>query len=54
MSRNAADFMAEILAQAGVKRIYGVVGDSLNGLTDSLRHRQRAAATDHAAEDHDR
>jgi pyruvate dehydrogenase (quinone) len=29
--------MAEALAQAGVKRIYGVVGDSLNGFTDSLR-----------------
>jgi pyruvate dehydrogenase (quinone) len=29
--------MAEALTQAGVKRIYGVVGDSLNGFTDSLR-----------------
>jgi pyruvate dehydrogenase (quinone) len=29
--------MAEALAQAGVKRIYGVVGDSLNGFTDALR-----------------
>src|SRR5271156_6654865 len=37
MSRTAADFMAETLAQAGVKRIYGVVGDSLNGFTDALR-----------------
>ena len=37
MSRTAADFMAEALSQAGVKRIYGVVGDSLNGFTDSLR-----------------
>jgi pyruvate dehydrogenase (quinone) len=37
MSRTAADFMAEALAQAGVRRIYGVVGDSLNGFTDSLR-----------------
>src|SRR5271170_8356511 len=37
MSRTAADFMAEALTQAGVKRIYGVVGDSLNGFTDSLR-----------------
>jgi pyruvate dehydrogenase (quinone) len=32
-----ADQFATILAAAGVKRIYGVVGDSLNGLTDSLR-----------------
>jgi pyruvate dehydrogenase (quinone) len=32
-----ADQFAEILAEAAVKRIYGIVGDSLNGLTDSLR-----------------
>src|SRR5438876_7732103 len=37
MSRTAADYMAQTLAQAGVKRIYGVVGDSLNGFTDALR-----------------
>ena len=37
MSRTAADYMAETLARAGVTRIYGVVGDSLNGFTDSLR-----------------
>jgi len=37
MSRTAADYMAEVLALAGVKRIYGVVGDSLNGFTDALR-----------------
>ena len=37
MSKTAADFMAETLANAGVKRIYGVVGDSLNGFTDALR-----------------
>jgi pyruvate dehydrogenase (quinone) len=32
-----ADQFAATLAAAGVKRIYGIVGDSLNGLTDSLR-----------------
>jgi Thiamine pyrophosphate enzyme, N-terminal TPP binding domain len=32
-----ADQFAEVLAAAGIKRIYGIVGDSLNGLTDSLR-----------------
>jgi Thiamine pyrophosphate enzyme, N-terminal TPP binding domain len=37
MARTVADQFAEILAAAGVKRIYGIVGDSLNGLTDSLR-----------------
>ena len=37
MAKTAADFMAEALQKAGVKRVYGVVGDSLNGFTDSLR-----------------
>jgi pyruvate dehydrogenase (quinone) len=37
MSTTAADYMAAALAAAGVKRVYGVVGDSLNGFTDSLR-----------------
>jgi pyruvate dehydrogenase (quinone) len=37
MLRTVADQFAEVLAAAGVKRIYGIVGDSLNGLTDSLR-----------------
>ena len=37
MAKTVADQFMEILGAAGVKRIYGVVGDSLNGLTDSLR-----------------
>ena len=37
MTRTAAAYMAETLQQAGVKRVYGVVGDSLNGFTDALR-----------------
>jgi pyruvate dehydrogenase (quinone) len=32
-----ADQFAETLAAAGVKRIYGIVGDSLNGITDAIR-----------------
>src|SRR6516164_5189975 len=32
-----ADQFAETLATAGIKRIYGIVGDSLNGLTDAIR-----------------
>ncbi|AYD04183.1 ubiquinone-dependent pyruvate dehydrogenase [Neorhizobium sp. NCHU2750] len=39
MKSKVADVMTEILHSAGVKRIYGVVGDSLNGLTESLRGR---------------
>src|SRR6516164_11309326 len=37
MAQTVADQMVETLAAAGVKRIYGIVGDSLNGLTDSVR-----------------
>jgi pyruvate dehydrogenase (quinone) len=37
MAGTVADQFVEILARAGVERIYGIVGDSLNGLTDSLR-----------------
>ena len=32
-----AEQFAETLAAAGVKRIYGIVGDSLNGFTDAIR-----------------
>src|SRR5580700_11395370 len=37
MAQTVADQFAQILIAAGVKRIYGIVGDSLNGLTDSIR-----------------
>jgi pyruvate dehydrogenase (quinone) len=36
MSRTIADHLAQTLAAAGVERIWGVTGDSLNGLSDSL------------------
>src|SRR5712664_3881810 len=41
MARTIADLMAETLSVAGVQRIYGVVGDSLNGFTDSLRRQKK-------------
>ncbi|HEX7814126.1 ubiquinone-dependent pyruvate dehydrogenase [Dyella sp.] len=34
-----AEVLTSILAQAGIARIHGVVGDSLNGITESLRQR---------------
>src|ERR1700759_2452987 len=43
MAKTVADQFAETLAVAGVERIYGVVGDSLNGLTDSLRRQGKIA-----------
>lgn len=39
MKSKVADVLTEVLHSAGVERIYGVVGDSLNGLTESLRKR---------------
>src|SRR4051812_45591508 len=36
---NVADLFVATLEQAGVKRIYGIVGDSLNALTEALRRR---------------
>ena len=37
MKSNIATLIVKTLTAAGVKRIYGVVGDSLNGLTEALR-----------------
>jgi len=36
-NRTAAHLVINTLAEIGIKRIYGVVGDSLNGLTDAIR-----------------
>jgi pyruvate dehydrogenase (quinone) len=41
MTKKVADQIEETLASVGVERIYGVVGDSLNGITDSLRRQER-------------
>jgi pyruvate dehydrogenase (quinone) len=37
VARKVADLLVEVLAEAGVRRVYGVPGDSLNGVTDSIR-----------------
>jgi len=37
--KTVAELLVETLAGAGVERIYGVAGDSLNGITDSIRKR---------------
>ena len=37
MSFTIADLIVETLEKAGVRRVYGLPGDSLNGLTDALR-----------------
>src|SRR6058998_6021 len=38
--KNVAELLVETLLRAGVERIYGVPGDSLNGITDSIRTRR--------------
>jgi pyruvate dehydrogenase (quinone) len=37
MSRTVADLLWQMLANAGVKRCYGIVGDALNPVVDALR-----------------
>jgi pyruvate dehydrogenase (quinone) len=39
MSRTVAEQFVDTLVAAGIRRIYGVVGDSLNGLTDVVQRR---------------
>src|SRR3954467_12439230 len=37
--KTVAELLVDVLVDAGVERIYGVPGDSLNGITDSIRTR---------------
>ena len=37
--KKVAEVLVDRLVAAGVKRVYGVAGDSLNGITDSIRRR---------------
>jgi pyruvate dehydrogenase (quinone) len=39
--KNVAQVLVDVLAEAGVERIYGVAGDSLNGITDTLRQHEQ-------------
>jgi thiamine pyrophosphate-dependent acetolactate synthase large subunit-like protein len=60
MALTVADQMIEVFVQAGVRRVYGLVGDSLNPLADAIRrnpaiewvhvHNEEAAALAAAAE----
>ncbi|MFD1872412.1 ubiquinone-dependent pyruvate dehydrogenase [Hymenobacter bucti] len=38
--KTVAEIIIDTLQAAGVKRVYGLVGDSLNGLTDTIRARE--------------
>jgi pyruvate dehydrogenase (quinone) len=60
MAPTVADQLIEVLRQAGVRRVYGLVGDSLNPIADAIRrtpdvewvhvHNEEAAALAAAAE----
>lgn len=60
MSRTVADELLEVLVQAGVRRVYGLVGDGLNAFSDAVRrdgrvewvhvHHEEAAAFAASAE----
>lgn len=39
MANKVADIITELLHSTGVRRVYGIVGDNLNGITNSLRRR---------------
>ncbi|RZK92398.1 MAG: thiamine pyrophosphate-binding protein, partial [Hymenobacter sp.] len=38
--KTVSEIIIDTLQAAGVKRVYGLVGDSLNGLTDTIRTRE--------------
>jgi pyruvate dehydrogenase (quinone) len=40
LSKTASEYLVEALEKTGVKRVYGVVGDSLNGFSDALRRKK--------------
>lgn len=41
MAKRVAELIVEVLANAGVERVYGLSGDSLNGITDAIRKQKQ-------------
>jgi pyruvate dehydrogenase (quinone) len=41
--QRVADVLVDTLASAGIERVYGIPGDSLNGITDSIRRHKGIA-----------
>src|SRR6267142_721649 len=39
--KTIAELLVDVLAEAGVQRIYGLSGDSLNGITDAIRAKKQ-------------
>jgi len=40
MAKSAAEVMVDTLVASGVRRVYGLPGDSLNGITDAIRQHE--------------
>ena len=40
-TKTVSDILVQTLSAAGVERVYGVSGDSLNGITDSIRRQEQ-------------
>jgi pyruvate dehydrogenase (quinone) len=41
MAKSVADLLVDVLLESGVQRIYGVTGDSLNGVADAIHRREQ-------------
>ncbi len=39
--KKVAELLVDVLEKTGIERIYGVPGDSLNGITDTIRQRDQ-------------
>ena len=39
--KKVAELLLETLAEAGVERVYGITGDSLNAITESIRQQKK-------------
>lgn len=40
-TKSVAELFVQVLTSAGVERVYGVTGDSLNGITDAIRREKK-------------
>ena len=41
MGKRVADLLVDVLLESGIQRIYGVTGDSLNGVADAIHRREQ-------------
>jgi hypothetical protein len=46
MAKRVADLVVDVLSEAGVQRMYGMGGDSLNGINDAIRTRPQVTRSE--------